>query len=222
MFVRVKRSGQYEYLQVVQNERLDRRVRQRVIATLGRLDVLQGTGQLDALLASCAQFAMHSAVLSAHRQGRVSAAGKVRIGPPLVFERLWEVLGLPKALGRLLAERKFGFDVEWAVFPLSHSLFCVTARPAIGAPSLRLRRPANNGRWDTELLYTRSARKANAKTSHSLGFVRKVGSRVESHPPDVRSAVARHRFLSPRDIALPKTRGDCRCGARRTPNCKAR
>jgi hypothetical protein len=126
-------------------------------------------------------------------------------------------LGLPKALGRLLAERKFGFDVEWAVFPLSHSLFCVTARPAIGAPSLRLRRPANNGRWDTELLYTRSARKANAKTSHSLGFVRKVGSRVESHPPDVRSAVARHRFLSPRDIALPKTRGDCRCGARAAP-----
>ena len=124
MFVRSKRSGQYEYLQVVHNERHDGRVQQRVVATLGRLDVLQQTGQLDALLASCARFAEHSAVLSAQRQGRVSAAAKVRIGPPLVFQRLWEELGLPKVLGRLLAERKFGFDVERAIFlTVLHRLF---------------------------------------------------------------------------------------------------
>ena len=47
MFVRSKRSGQYEYLQVVHNERHDGRVQQRVIVTLGRLDVLRETGQLD-------------------------------------------------------------------------------------------------------------------------------------------------------------------------------
>jgi hypothetical protein len=86
--------------------------------------VLRESGQLDALLASCARFAEHSAVLSAQRQGRVSAAGKVRIGPPLVFQRLWEELGLPKVLGRLLAERKFGFDVERAIFlTVLHRLF---------------------------------------------------------------------------------------------------
>ena len=124
MFVRVKRSGQYEYLQVVHNERLDGRVQQRVIATLGRLDVLRKTGQLDALLASCARFAEQTAVLSAHRQGRVAAAAKVRIGPPLVFQRLWEQLGLPQVLRRLLAERKFGFDVERAIFlTVLHRLF---------------------------------------------------------------------------------------------------
>src|SRR3989304_839300 len=101
MFVRSKRSGRYEYVQIVHNERLDGRVQQRVIATLGRLDVLRETGQLDALLASCARLAEHSAVLSAQRQGRVAAAAKVRIGPPLVFGRLWEELGLPQVLGRL-------------------------------------------------------------------------------------------------------------------------
>jgi len=116
MFVRVKRSGAYEYLQVVHNERIDGRVQQRVIATLGRLDVLQRTGQLDALLASCARFAQHSAVLTAHRQGQVAATAKVRIGPPLVFGRLWEDLGFPKLLGRLLEERKFAFDLERAIF----------------------------------------------------------------------------------------------------------
>ena len=124
MFVRIKRSGQYEYLQVVHNERLDGRVQQRVIATLGRLDLLRKTGQLDALLASCARFAEQTAVLSAHRQGRVAAAAKVRIGPPLVFQRLWEQLGLPQVLRRLLAGRKFGFDVERAIFlTVLHRLF---------------------------------------------------------------------------------------------------
>jgi hypothetical protein len=124
MFVRRKKSGAYEYLQIVHNERIDGRVKQRVIATLGRLDVLQKTGQLDALLASCSQFAEHTAVLTAHRQGRISAAEKVRIGPALVFERLWEQLGLPKILQRLLAERKFEFDVERAVFlTVLHRLF---------------------------------------------------------------------------------------------------
>ena len=47
MFARVKKSGRYEYLQVVHNERVEGRVRQRVIATLGRLDVLRETGRLD-------------------------------------------------------------------------------------------------------------------------------------------------------------------------------
>lgn len=124
MFVRMKNSGAYQYLQVVHNQRIDGRVQQRVIATLGRLDVLRRTGQLDALLASCARFAEHTAVLTAHREGRVCPAAQVRIGPALVFARLWEELGLPKLLNRLLAERKFGFDVERAVFlTVLHRLF---------------------------------------------------------------------------------------------------
>jgi len=124
MFVRMKRSGAYQYLQIVHNERVNGRVKQHVIATLGRLDVLQKTGQLDALLASCARFAEHTAVLTAHRQGRIPPAETIRIGPVLVFERLWQQLGLPKILKRLLEGRKFEFDVERAVFlTVLHRLF---------------------------------------------------------------------------------------------------
>jgi len=124
MFVRTKKSGSYQYLQIVQNERVEGRVRQQVIATLGRLDVLQKTGQLDALLASCARFAEHSAVLSAHRQGRLAAAEKVAIGPALIFERLWQELGFPQLFAQLLQDRKFEFDVERAVFlTVLHRLF---------------------------------------------------------------------------------------------------
>ena len=50
VFVRQKVSGNRSYLQIVEGYREDGRVKQRVIATLGRTDKLQETGQLDALL----------------------------------------------------------------------------------------------------------------------------------------------------------------------------
>ena len=46
VFARVKKSGPYQYVQVVHNERIEGRVRQRVIATFGRLDVLNGCSLL--------------------------------------------------------------------------------------------------------------------------------------------------------------------------------
>jgi hypothetical protein len=116
MFVRAKKSGAYEYLQVVENERLDGRVRQRVVATLGRLDVLQATGRIDALLLSCSRFAEKVSVLDAHRRGQLPPAETVKIGPPLVFGRLWRQLGIPEVLDGLLAGRRYEFPVERAIF----------------------------------------------------------------------------------------------------------
>jgi hypothetical protein len=59
MFFRVKTSGPRSYLQVVENRWEAGRPRQRVIATLGRLDQLQQSGQLDALLVSGARLAQN-------------------------------------------------------------------------------------------------------------------------------------------------------------------
>ncbi len=56
MFVRVKRSGPRGYLQIVENFREGKKVRQRVIANLGRLDTLRATGVLD-LIATSKAFA---------------------------------------------------------------------------------------------------------------------------------------------------------------------
>jgi len=124
MFVRAKKSGAYRYLQLVHNERVDGKVRQRVVATLGRLDVLQKKGRIDALIASCGRFAQHTAVLDAHRQGKTEAAATIKIGPPLVFERLWNELGFPEIFGELLAHRRFEFAVERLVFlTVLHRLF---------------------------------------------------------------------------------------------------
>ena len=124
MFVRAKKSGAYQYLQLVRNERIDGKVRQQVVATLGRLDVLQESGQIDALTASCGRFAQHTAVLEAHRQGQTEAVKTIKIGPPLVFERIWNQLGFPEILRALLGRRRFEFAVERVLFlTVLHRLF---------------------------------------------------------------------------------------------------
>ena len=71
MFFRTKTSGPRTYLQIVENRWVDGRPRQRVLATLGRLDHLQQNGQLDALLVSGARLAESVLLLSAHAQGQL-------------------------------------------------------------------------------------------------------------------------------------------------------
>jgi len=116
MFVRAKKSGDYQYLQIVENQRIDGKVRQQVVATLGRLDILQSTGKVDAILSSCARFSQKVSVLDAHKRGTLPAAKTIRIGPPKVFGRLWEQTGLHKVITELLKGRKYEFDVERAIF----------------------------------------------------------------------------------------------------------
>jgi transposase len=124
MFFRTKTSGTRSYLQIVENRWDDGRSRQRVVATLGRLDQLQQSGQLDALLASGARLAQSVLLLSAHAKGQIPTITTRRIGPALVFERLWQQTGCQKIVKQLLNQRRFEFDVERAVFlTVLHRLF---------------------------------------------------------------------------------------------------
>ena len=115
MFVRVKRSGPHEYLQIVQNRREGKRVRQTVVATLGRLDRLAASRAVDQLLRSGARFAERLMVL-AEGAGAEPDARVASIGPALVFECLWRETGCRGTIRSLLAGRRHRFDVERAVF----------------------------------------------------------------------------------------------------------
>src|SRR5512143_848166 len=124
MFFRTKTSGPRSYLQIVENRWEDRRPRQRVIATPGRLDHLQQTGQLDALLVSGARLAQSVLLLSAHAQGQLPTITTRRIGPALIFQRLWRETGCQRAIEQLLEGRRFECDVERAIFlTVLHRLF---------------------------------------------------------------------------------------------------
>jgi DDE family transposase len=116
VFFRTKKSGPRTYLQLVENHWRDGRPQQTVLATLGRLDELQQRGAVDSLLCSGARFADKLLVLTAHERGELTAVRTLRLGAVLIFERLWREAGCAAVLEQLLAQRRFEFAVERAVF----------------------------------------------------------------------------------------------------------
>lgn len=116
MFLREKPAGKYKYVQIVESFRDQGRVRQRVLLTLGRLDQLRESGQLDALVASGARLSEKLSVIGAHKKGELVNEKTWRIGPGRVFGRLWEETGISACLKNLLRDREFEFPVEAAVF----------------------------------------------------------------------------------------------------------
>jgi len=124
MYFRVKRTGSYPYLQIVESFRDKGQVHQRVLSTLGRLDVLQAAGQLDSLMHSGLRFCQKLAVIDAHAAGQTEAVQVRRVGPDLVFGRLWESLELGSIIQHALEGRRYEFDVERAVYlTVMHRLF---------------------------------------------------------------------------------------------------
>jgi transposase len=124
MFFRTKTSGSRSYLQIVENRWEDGRTRQRVVVTLGRLDQLQQDGRLDALLASGARLSRSVLLLSAHTKGQLPTITTQRIGPALIFQRLWQQTGCQRVIEQLLDGRRFEYDVERAIFlTVLHRLF---------------------------------------------------------------------------------------------------
>jgi hypothetical protein len=124
MFFRVKSTGSYRYLQIVQSVRQGQKVRQRVLGTLGRLDELKASGQLDALILSGLRHCERFAVIDAHAAGETEPVRALRIGPDLVFGRLWKESGIEEVIQSLLGARRYDFDVERAIYlTVLHRLF---------------------------------------------------------------------------------------------------
>ena len=124
MFIRVKGSHPYRYLQVVENHREGKRTVQRVLCTLGRLDHLTATGATDSLLCSLSRFGQQVRLVDGYSSGQLEAGPVREIGPNLVFGRLWQMTGMQQVLKDLLRDRSFEFPVERAVYlTVLHRLF---------------------------------------------------------------------------------------------------
>ncbi len=121
MFFRIKPTGPYRYLQLVENYRDGYRTMQRVLFTLGRLDKLTATGSTDALLRSLARFGQTVRLMEG---GDLEKGSSQQLGPDLVFGRLWQTTGVQRVLDDLLQERSFEFPVERAIYlTVLHRLF---------------------------------------------------------------------------------------------------
>jgi len=137
MFVRIKTIVQdgrsYEYLQIVRSARDGARVRQELVASLGRRDLLVATGKLDQLVQALARFSTRLRVVEAAKDERFVAREARSWGPALVFGRLWEQQGLPEILDRHAAGRRFGFDPERVAFALALQRLCAPGSDLQGA-----------------------------------------------------------------------------------------
>jgi len=116
MYPRTKTVDGRTYLQIVESYREGAKTRQRVIATLGRLDKLTEKGEVDNLLLRLARFADHVTVSSEYEKGNLEAGSVVRIGPDLIAGRIWDELGLREVIESLLSGRKHYFSIERAVY----------------------------------------------------------------------------------------------------------
>ena len=116
MFVREKRIGPYTYVYLVETVREDGHVKQRIIRNLGRKEEVERRGDLDRLIRSAARLAQRSMIFSTADENGMPQLGCKRIGPPLLFERLWRDTHCGSVLQELLADRDFAFPVERAVF----------------------------------------------------------------------------------------------------------
>ena len=126
MFFRRKSVGERRYLQIVESRRDGSFVWQHVVATLGRAEDWLDTGKLDQLLQSGARLSETALVLSAVRDGDGLVVDSRRLGPPLIFERLWRETGCPAVIEGLLAERQFQFPVERAIFASVLHRLCIS------------------------------------------------------------------------------------------------
>lgn len=103
-----------QYLQIVENRKEKGKVKQRVIATISRMDQLHAKGRVETLIRSLSRFS-ERVMLILSGDSKVLADAK-KIGPALIFERLWQLTGIKDAIKRMLAGRAFEFDIERAIF----------------------------------------------------------------------------------------------------------
>lgn len=104
------------YLQLVESHRQNGKVRQELVCSIGRLDILQTSGGLDRLIASLVRHSERCWV-EAEAGGLLSWAKTY--GPVLVFRRLWEDLGLSGQFELLQSASGVRFSIDEAVFAMA-------------------------------------------------------------------------------------------------------
>lgn len=103
MYLRVNRNAQgVAYLQIARSYRQDGKVKREVLFTFGRLDLLQATGRIDAMVEVLSRFATRQRLIDLSRD--VSVSQVCHLGAAHVVSRMMERLGLKRMLERLAAK----------------------------------------------------------------------------------------------------------------------
>jgi hypothetical protein len=109
-------------LHIVENYRDGDRVRQRIVGSLGRLDGLSASGDLEQVIRQLVDHGPAVKFLCAEAAGTLQVERDRSWGPVLIFERLWEGLGLRDLIRGMATRRNFDFDMPpaalgWCIGP---------------------------------------------------------------------------------------------------------
>ena len=103
-----------EYLVLVEGTRVDGKVRQKVLATIGRIDELKKGGGLERLKASLDRF-MGLEMNAETEQKSLDLVSAKKFGAVYFLEQIWEKLGYKKILNLKLGQKQ------------QEALFCIVA-----------------------------------------------------------------------------------------------
>jgi len=123
MFVRTKTISSYgrsyQYLHIVENYRDNGKVRQRIIGSLGRRDILLENGNLERIITQLAEQCPSVRIMRAQQAGDMTVERDAVWGPVMVFDRLWEELGIKDLLKRIAKRRRITYNFERMIFALT-------------------------------------------------------------------------------------------------------
>ena len=94
-----------EYLVLVEGTRVDGKVRQKVLATIGRIDELKKGGGLERLKASLDRF-MGLEMNAETEQKSLDLVSAKKFGAVYFLEQIWEKLGYKKILNLKLGQKQ--------------------------------------------------------------------------------------------------------------------
>ena len=121
MFVKITTSGPRQYVKLVESYRDTAGVpRQRVIATLGRIEAVR-SGESDSLLNGLLRAAGRPSLEEG--TGEVAFAPALSVGDTWLLTALWQVLGLADAFRRVLRNR-CQFDAERLLWAMVFKRLC--------------------------------------------------------------------------------------------------
>ena len=137
-----KDGSQRKYLQIVQTYREGGRVRQKIVANLGRLDELIASGTLEKISEALSRYVEKKELLC--KAEELMATKALSFGPVPVFAALWEKLGLPDAIAASTRREMATYDPAPVIFRM------VLGRLLDPASKLSTHRWAETIWWDDE------------------------------------------------------------------------
>jgi transposase len=112
MFIKITKSGRYEYVQLVKSYRYDHNIKHQVLLNLGRLDQIKDNPSFQHLAVRLQEI---SNLKKQINMNDMSEAEIVNWGY-IVYQKIWQEFGLDKTLSRLTEKRKTQFNLDNASF----------------------------------------------------------------------------------------------------------